>query len=194
MSGNNTERMGNAWFFPPPGQWKAIHFYNLPETTRPIELDQGHLVLSPPPGIHHQVAVKALYGLLSKHARVYNTGRAYSSVMPLQISETIVRKPDVMFVERGNHAIRDDFCITGAPDWIAEVIDSETRTVDCGDKMHEYARIGVPEYWIVDPDKHAVSRYQLQSGRFRHEGDFYAGQVIESFAIDHFRVTISELF
>lgn len=191
---NRTEKIGNAWFFPPAGEWKAIHFYNLPETTRPLELDEGRLIMSAPPGMRHQHSVKMLHGLLNKHVRVHNLGRVFSTTMPLQISDTSVRRPDVMFVERGNAALKDDFCVKGSPDWIAEVIEADTRQIDQDDKLDEYAQLGIPEYWLIDPEKREIQRFQLAYGRYRLEGLFNAGQVIESFVIEAFRLNAAELF
>ncbi len=37
-------------------------------------------------------------------------------------------------------------------------------------KKELYQRSGVPEYWIVDPEEHAVEQYLLEQGAYRLAG------------------------
>ena len=41
---------------------------------------------------------------------------------------------------------------TLAPDWICEVLSNSTRRLDLHEKRPIYAREGVPDLWLVDPD------------------------------------------
>jgi Uma2 family endonuclease len=47
------------------------------------------------------------------------------------------------------------------------VLSPSTRQTDRGRKLQTFARFGVPEYWIVDPDAPSVEVLRL-------EGDAYA--------------------
>jgi len=38
------------------------------------------------------------------------------------------------------------------PDLVVEILVPSTRDNDLGAKLDVYARVGVPEYWVVDPD------------------------------------------
>jgi Uma2 family endonuclease len=43
--------------------------------------------------------------------------------------------------------------VDGAPDLIVEIISPSTAYIDRGKKKKQYARFGVQEYWLIDPNK-----------------------------------------
>ena len=43
--------------------------------------------------------------------------------------------------------------MTGAPDLAVEVLSPSTRNVDLLRKRVDYARVGVRELWLIDPDE-----------------------------------------
>jgi Uma2 family endonuclease len=49
----------------------------------------------------------------------------------------------------------------GRPDLVVEVISPASRRHDRVTKLQWYASIGVPEYWIVDPDARTLERLTL---------------------------------
>jgi Uma2 family endonuclease len=53
------------------------------------------------------------------------------------------------------------------PDLIVEVLSPGTRSYDERVKLVAYAAAGVPEYALIDPETHQVSRYLLDApGRY----------------------------
>ena len=52
--------------------------------------------------------------------------------------------------------------VFGAPDFLAEVLSPSTRRKDMTLKHYKYARAGVREYWIIDPEKKKVVVYDLE--------------------------------
>ncbi len=58
--------------------------------------------------------------------------------------------------------------MTGAPDLVVEILSPSTALRDRSFKLDLYARRGVREYWIVDPDKDTVDVWRF-SGGARHE-------------------------
>ncbi len=56
--------------------------------------------------------------------------------------------------------------LDGPADLVVEIVSEESAERDRGTKFYEYARGGVPEYWLIDP--------QAQWGEFyRLEGKYY---------------------
>jgi len=49
----------------------------------------------------------------------------------------------------------------GNPRLVIEIISPSTARADRLDKMNRYARAGVPDYWIVQPDERTFSQYHL---------------------------------
>lgn len=57
--------------------------------------------------------------------------------------------------------------ITSVPVFVAEILSPSTRKKDMTVKKELYARIGVPEYWIVSPRDKAVEVYKLHYSNYR---------------------------
>ncbi|GHV28264.1 hypothetical protein AGMMS4952_11490 [Spirochaetia bacterium] len=79
-------------------------------------------------------------------------------------SDTTSVQPDILVIcdeskisERGCH---------GAPDFIIEILSPSTSHVDLEVKFELYQRIGVREYWIVDPKLRRVSVHLLTNGAY----------------------------
>jgi Uma2 family endonuclease len=52
------------------------------------------------------------------------------------------------------------------PELVIEVVSASSRKRDYNEKPAEYLRIGVKEYWIVDPDKRALVAMRRVRGRW----------------------------
>lgn len=81
--------------------------------------------------------------------------------------DTVVQ-PDVFIVcdlqkldERG---------MTGAPDWVAEILSPSTVRYDRTTKLRAYERAGVPEVWLIDPADRTLTIYRIEAGRYTQPG------------------------
>jgi Uma2 family endonuclease len=76
--------------------------------------------------------------------------------------------PDVQFYRRGNDAVRDQEqgLVRGRPDLVVEVVSASSRRFDRVKKLRWYAQLGVPEYWLVDPETRTLERLVLQDGAY----------------------------
>jgi Uma2 family endonuclease len=52
------------------------------------------------------------------------------------------------------------------PDWICEVLDPSTRTLDLTSKREAYAMVGVQNLWILDPTARVLEAYENHRGRW----------------------------
>lgn len=77
--------------------------------------------------------------------------------------DTVVQ-PDV-FIVRDPQKL-DDRGVSGAPDWIAEVLSPSTAGYDRTTKLRAYERAGVPEVWLIDPADRTVTIYRAVAGRY----------------------------
>ena len=71
------------------------------------------------------------------------------------------REPDVMVVLGKKQAQVKPTYLDGPADITIEIVSPESRARDYQIKFAEYARAGVPEYWIIDPDTNTVAFYHL---------------------------------
>ena len=51
----------------------------------------------------------------------------------------------------------------GAPELVVEILSAETRRLDLVNKKQEYARAGVKELWIIDPEPRTIMIHQFAS-------------------------------
>lgn len=67
------------------------------------------------------------------------------------------RQPDISIV--CNASSENGIDIDNAPWFILEVLSKSTEKVDRNDKMKLYAKVGVKEYWLLDPDSLVAECY-----------------------------------
>ena len=65
-------------------------------------------------------------------------------------------QPDLLFVSNRRRGIIREKQMLGAPDLVVEILSPSTAHRDRGIKLDLYARRGVRQYWIVDPDRDVV--------------------------------------
>lgn len=58
----------------------------------------------------------------------------------------------------------------------------------------EYARAGVREYWIVDPEARTVEIYGLESGAYELVGKWGSGQRARSRLLEGFEIEVDRIF
>ena len=73
------------------------------------------------------------------------------------------REPDIMIILNDNLENLKETYMDGAADMVIEVVSPESVARDYSDKLYEYERIGVSEYWIIDPLKKECRFYHLNA-------------------------------
>ena len=71
------------------------------------------------------------------------------------------RAPDLMFILNHRLPRLKSTYLDGPADLVIEVVSPGNRGVDRGDKYAEYEQGGVPEYWLLDPERRTHEFYQL---------------------------------
>ncbi len=61
---------------------------------------------------------------------------------------------------------QDDGLVRGRPDLVGEVISPSSQRYDRVTKLRWYARLGIPEYWLVDGTARTVERLVLREGAY----------------------------
>jgi Uma2 family endonuclease len=77
------------------------------------------------------------------------------------LSEIDVFQPDLLIVLNENRGILTDAGVEGAPDFVVEILSPKTRHLDLVQKKRIYARMGIKELWIIDPDQKEVTIYRF---------------------------------
>jgi Uma2 family endonuclease len=109
-------------------------------------------------------------------------------------NEVKFREPDVIYMSSKHAARRHKEFWEGA-DLVMEVVsgDAKDRTRDWKTKPKEYAAAGIPEYWIVDPDKRVIRVLTLRGKSYRRHGDFKPGARATSVQLPGFAVAVDEV-
>jgi Uma2 family endonuclease len=75
------------------------------------------------------------------------------------------------------------------PDWVCEVASPSNRWRDRGRKADLYLRVGIPHYWIVDPDERTLEAFEAHEGAWVRLGAWSDGDTprvapFEAIALD----------
>ena len=121
------------------------------------------VMMSPRPNAKHNGTIRNLTRIFSTFLRGKRC-RLFVDGIDVHLDDENTFVPDLAIVcDRGK--IKDDG-IHGAPDLVVEVLSLSTMTRDRGVKKDAYERVGVREYWIVNPESESVEVYHLKDGRF----------------------------
>jgi Uma2 family endonuclease len=144
------------------GPYRAADYWQLPEG-EPVELIRGRLVVSPSPNVLHQTIVLRLARILDSAAQ--KTGsKALFAPMDVTLSEDTILQPDLLYISKARrHIIKQR--VEGPPDLVIEIISGTSRR-DRVEKLDLYAKYGVAEYWIVDPQSQHIEFLINEGGRF----------------------------
>ncbi|MBI5379944.1 MAG: Uma2 family endonuclease [Nitrospirae bacterium] len=155
------------------------------------ELIDGEHYMTPSPNEKHQRVSMNLSHLLSHYVKKNPKGRIYHAPFDVVLSDQDVVQPDLLFVSAARASLITEKCIQGAPDLVIEILSESTRKTDEIIKRKLYARHGVGEYWIVDPELETVKVYRrAASGDYvraaelsRETGDTIATPLLPGLAI-----------
>ena len=158
------------------------------------ELLGGALVMSPSSRERHQYILGQLFLRLGAFIYGRNLGKVYCSPFDVVLSDTDVVQPDLLFVSKGRESIITPENIQGAPDLVVEILSPATAARDRTLKLDLYARHGVQEYWIVDPDARAITVLRRGESRFEVVGIYGEEQTLRSATLAEFSIALQEIF
>lgn len=158
----------------------AGEYYSRPESMLPEQLLDGELVVSPAPTFEHQVAVRNVFNLLQS---LIPGGGVYFAPVDIRLDAQTVVQPDVFWLSGSSRCQLINERLQGPPELIVEVLSPATARYDRSTKFSIYERFGVPEYWIVDLDVHAIEVWTMRDGLLQRAGNFLAGAAFESLAL-----------
>lgn len=167
-----------------------------PDDGNRYELIGGELFVSRAPGIRHQ---RVLHNLQIEFG-LYVRGNPIGILVPgtgAVFSQYDAVIPDLVFVlnERWEEVTTGPR-ITGPPDIVIEIISpgSENRRRDLSVKRQLYAKYGVAEYWVIDPENRSVDIYRLLGHTLERIATLMDDEVITSPILPDFQLKIATIF
>ncbi len=127
---------------------------DMPDDGKRREVLEGELLVNPAPRRDHQVVSANLDWILQRFLRSSGAGRVFTHPVDLYLGRHDIVQPDlVVILEKRLEIYRPEGIIGEPPDIVVEILSPSTRGIDLVRKMALYARSGVPEYWIADPER-----------------------------------------
>lgn len=197
MISDKLPRITRADWVPGPGQgrWTYKDYAALPESRDKYEVVNGVLYMSPAPSGAHQDAALEIASHLRAHIKQAGLGLVRIAPFDVELAPNVVVQPDVLVVLKENSDKVTDNRIIGAPDLVVEVASPSTAIYDRHEKLEAYARAGVPEYWIVDPNAHTVEVLTLEAPGMYFSLAIYRGKaLLPSRVIPGFSTRVEQFF
>ena len=153
----------------------------------------GEAIPKMPVSVIHQRLSRFLYTLLSVWAEYHQIGEVYHPPLlvrlPLPEGKEVAREPDIVVILNSNPGRFAENYFDGAPDLIVEIVSPASRHTDRFVQYEEYETAGVPEYWLIDPERRYAEFFQRdEAGLYRtafsgSEG-VYRSRVLEGFWLE----------
>lgn len=135
-------------------------FLNWPGDHHHVEWVNGRMVFMSPVTEPHENIRGFLYSLIKHFAEAHRLGRVYSEPFQMKTGPDLPgRAPDVFFVANQHIGRVRRLNVEGPADLVVEIISPGSRATDRGDKFYEYEQGGVPEYWLLDPERQQAEFY-----------------------------------
>jgi Uma2 family endonuclease len=136
--------------------WTLEELHRLPDDDgNKYELLDGELFVTPAPAEVHEEILARLTRLIVPFVATHGLGNVFHprAVVRTQGSEL---EPDLMVRPLRTAPLVKDWEDAPVPILVVEVLSPTTRRRDLTKKRGFYMRIGVAEYWVVDPDRESV--------------------------------------
>ncbi|MDP9358608.1 MAG: Uma2 family endonuclease [Chloroflexota bacterium] len=165
----------------------------MPNDGHRYEIIDGELLVSPTPSRNHQKVAARLHLLLGNLVEANGAGEVYFAPVDVRLTPHDVVQPDLLFIRADRLGIyQARGVVEGPPDLVVEILSPANRTVDQVRKAALYARAGVPEYWIVDPDSEELVAQRLVDGQY--EPIMPINRTVHSGVVPELTVDVSKLF
>lgn len=139
--------------------WTEEQYFKEAPESRFVEFEDGELIVHSPVNVRHQRIVGFLTALLRVYVRSRNLGGVLNGPGVTQLRPGLDYEPDI-FVVPTEHLDRfGEQHFAGAPALVVEVISPSTHTYDLQTKVANYRAHGVPEYWVVEPERQTLHRH-----------------------------------
>lgn len=192
IAGLSNERAGSIAFVPEPGTLTYADLAAFPDDGLRRELLDGELIVSPSPIVRHQEVLGRLHLVVGGHVAERGGGKVYVAPLDVVLSDRNVVEPDLLFVADSQLEILTEKNVQGAPALAVEVV-SNSR-IDRVRKRDVYARFGIPEYWVVDPDADRVEIYRLEGDRYAKPEILETGDELAFDRLPGLRISLRSLF
>jgi Uma2 family endonuclease len=142
-------------------------FVHFPDDGKRHELIDGEHYVTPSPNLGHQRILGKLHLVIGNYLAANPIGEVFFAPLDVVMSYHDVVEPDLLYVSRERAAqVLVPEHVRGVPNLVVEIASKSTRKRDQTIKRALYERMGVSEYWIVDPKSEVVRVYRRGDAGF----------------------------
>lgn len=124
-------------------------FAALPDDGMKHELNEGELIVMPPPKPRHGDCQAKLAAILVEFVTAHGTGKVFTE-SGYRLAPHTVRGPDVSFVRTSRLQDPDEY-FDGAPDLAVEIVSPGDDASDLREKIKQYLDAGTSVVWVIYP-------------------------------------------
>jgi Uma2 family endonuclease len=166
----------------------------MPNDGRRLELIDGDFEMNPAPSTRHQTVSRRLQYELMSSIEETGLGQVFDAPLDLILSDTNVVQPDLCIVSRAQEHLITARGVEGPPDVVVEILSPSTSTMDRRVKRGLYARFGIGEYWLVDPDVGYLELFQLSEATYTLLQRFDKASFLETPSFPDVRISMAKVF
>ncbi|WP_199250244.1 Uma2 family endonuclease [[Phormidium] sp. ETS-05] len=163
-------------------------------TDNRYELVDGRLEIVNPPTIGHMLIAKFVVNILEAEIARLSLPWLCFQEAGVRTGFRKSRLTDVCVVsrEQARELVDKSAVFETPPVLVVEVVSPESVNRDYRYKRSEYAAVGIPEYWIIDPILNKVSGLRLDEG-FYEEAVFTDNQSLVSQTFPELNLTVAQI-
>jgi Uma2 family endonuclease len=172
-------------------------FLLFPDDGKRHELIDGEHYVTAAPNLRHQKILGRLYLAIASWLELNPIGEVFLSPLDVVFSDFDVVEPDLLYVsnERGAEVLTPQN-VRGTPELVVEIGSPSTRKRDETIKRRLYERMGVSEYWVVDPELDMIRVYRRDGERFGRATELSseAGETLTTPLLAGFQLPLGRVF
>ncbi len=166
----------------------------LPEDGRRYQVIGGDLDVTPAPSYSHQRVSRNLGAVLHEHVGRNRLGIVLFAPIDVILADDTIVQPDLVFIARDHLSRVNERGIEGPPDLVVEILSPRTRRTNRVIKMRAYARFGVPQCWLVDPEAQSLEMFSLSSSGYVLTRVAGGGETVRSELFPELNLALGEIF
>jgi Uma2 family endonuclease len=131
------------------------------------EVIDGDHYMSPAPSAKHQTASRRLQFQLYRQIEEMGLGLVFDAPFDVELAPHDIVQPDLIVIMNDRRHILTPKRAIGVPNLIIEILSDSNPAHDRVLKFEMYQRVGLPEYWIVDPDAELIEQWVLDNEQYK---------------------------
>jgi Uma2 family endonuclease len=176
-----------------PKQWTYDDLFDLPADKR-YEIIDGVLYEMPAPNAAHEVITMNLVQFVFSLVVWPLGGKILTAPVDLFLQHDNPVQPDLLILLPEQLGMISERGIEGVPALLVEVLSPSNSRHDLVTKRALYARAGVPEYWIVNPEAMSMEILTLDGDVYRSHARLAGDEPISSAAFPTIVTPTSAIF